>query len=200
MQILKPDIASITGARTNLSHRFIPDYQVLKEVVDDLKNKGLKIVLTQGVWDLIHEGHATYLEAAKSFGDILVVGADSDELTKLRKGPNRPIVPQTERIKMLVHLRHVDIVTLREAHHDIGDLIRLLHPDVLITSSSTSDFKDDLQNGKYKEFCGKIVTLPPQATTTTTARIRNLTIEGAEKLAREVQKLTEEFLNKIKNA
>lgn len=198
--ILKPDISSIIGTKTDLGNRFIPDYATLKEVVDELKSRGLKIVLTQGVWDLIHEGHAAYLEVAKSYGDILIVGTDSDELTKRRKGPSRPIVPQTERIKMLVHLRHVDIVTLREAHHDIGDLIRLLHPDVLITSSSTSDFKDDLQNGKYAEFCSEIVTLPPQATTTTTARIRNLTIEGAEKLAREVQKLTEEFLNKIRNA
>lgn len=179
--------------------RFIPKHQELEKLVVKLKKDGSKIVLTQGVYDLLHEGHALYLAAAKSYGDILIVGVDSDELTKLRKGPNRPIVPQTERVNMLLHLRPVDYVTIREANHDIGALIRLIKPDVLVTSTSTEDFKNDLAAGKYDAFCGEVITLPPQATTSTTARIRNLTIEGAEKLAREVQKLTENFLNEIKN-
>jgi rfaE bifunctional protein nucleotidyltransferase chain/domain len=179
--------------------RFIPDHVALKAYIEELKSKGSKIVLTQGVYDLIHEGHARYLEAAKSHGDVLVVGVDSDELTKMRKGPNRPIVPEQERVNMLLHLRHVDVVTIREARHDIGELIRLVKPHVLITSSSTEDFKADLALGKYTDDCGNIIVLPPQATTSTTARIRNITIEGAEKLAREVQTLTERFLNEIKN-
>jgi len=128
-----------------------------------------------------------------------VVGVASDKLTKLRKGPNRPIVPEKERVNMLLHLRHVDMVTIREANQDIGELIRLVRPDVLVTSSSTEDFKKDLEARKYDEFCGEVVVLPPQATTTTTARIRNLTIEGAEKLAREITKLTENFIKEIKN-
>lgn len=177
--------------------RFIPDHATLEKTVAGLKENGKKIVLTQGVYDLIHEGHARYLEAAKSYGDVLVVGVDSDELTKLRKGPNRPIVPQDERVNMLLHLRHVDLVTIREAGQDIGELIRLVRPDVLVTSTSTEDFKKDLDDGTYNAYCGDIVILPPQATTTTTARIRNLTIEGAEKLAYEVQKLTENFLKNI---
>jgi len=186
-------------AKVAIPNRFVPDHKTLESLVEQLKSGGAKVVLTQGVYDLIHEGHARYLEAAKSHGDVLVVGVDSDELTKLRKGPNRPIVPQQERVNMLLHLRHVDIVTIREARHDIGELIRLVRPDVLVTSSSTEDFKADLAAGKYDEFCGNIVVLPPQATTSTTARIRNITIEGAEKLAKEVQMLTERFLNEIKN-
>jgi len=187
----------ILAPETNLQHRFITDEKLLKKLVDIFKKQGKKVVLTQGVWDLIHEGHALYLEVAKSYGDVLIVGVDSDELTRARKGPNRPIVPQTERIKMLVHLRHVDIVTIREADHDIGDLIRLVKPDVLVTSSSTTDF-DEKMKRDYKDVCGKIITMPPQATTSTTARIRNLTIEGAEELASEVVKLTQDFLDKIK--
>lgn len=191
--------SKILETKTNFSSRFIPDHAELKKLVDEFKKAGLKVVLTQGVYDLIHEGHALYLEQAKSRGDVLIVGVDSDELTRLRKGPNRPIVPQEERIKMLIHLRHVDIVTIREAHHDIGELIRLLCPDVLITSTSTEDFKKDLGSGTYNEYCKEIIVLPPQATTSTTARIRNLTIEGAEKLATEIQKLTENFIKEIRN-
>lgn len=192
-------LSLILDRKTNSDHRVIRDLFALDRVIAQCKKKGLKVVLTQGVWDLIHEGHAKYLEAAKSFGDVLVVGLDSDELTRARKGPNRPIVPEKERVQMLIHLRHVDIVTIREAHHDIGHLIRLVKPHVLVTSSSTSDFKDDLETGKYNDFCEKIVTLPPQATTHTSARIRNLTIEGAEKLAHEVDKLTKDFIRQIRS-
>lgn len=190
-------IEKILAPETNFDHRYITDQNILKKLVEKFKKQGRRIVLTQGVWDLIHEGHALYLQVAKSHGDVLIVGVDSDELTRARKGPNRPIVPQTERIKMLVHLRHVDIVTIREANHDIGDLIRLVRPDVLVTSSSTTDF-DQKMKREYKDFCGEIITMPPQATTSTTARIRNLTIEGAEELANEVVKLTQDFLDKIK--
>lgn len=182
---------------TNIEERFVPDYDKLDKIISELRNLNKKIVLTQGVFDLIHEGHALYLEKARSYGDILIVGIDSDEFTRKRKGPNRPIVPQEERIKMLVHLRHVDLVTLREIHHGIGDLIQLVKPDVLITSSSTSDFDEDMKR-EYNPYCREIVTLPPQATTSTTARIRNITIEGAESLAKEIKNLTDNFLDKIR--
>ncbi len=196
----KPALSSILDTKANSHHRFIRDFNTLEKVVSQLKKKGKKIVFTQGVWDLIHEGHAKYLEAAKSYGDILVVGLDSDALTRARKGPNRPIVPEKERIEMLTHLRHVDIVTVRDVHHDIGYLIRLVRPHALVTSSSTADFKDDLKAGTYDEFCKKIITLPPQATTHTSARIRNLTIDGVEQLAREVENLTRGFIKKIRTA
>ncbi|MBX4198137.1 adenylyltransferase/cytidyltransferase family protein [Candidatus Parcubacteria bacterium] len=192
-------IKHILTPGSSMKERFVSDYKELKDIVEHLKKVGYKIVLTQGVYDLIHEGHALYLEAARSYGDVLIVGVDSDRLTKLRKGPDRPIVPQQERLKMLVHLRHVDMVTIRDVEEGMGDLIKLVKPDVLVVSKSTGDFSDKQQQA-YKKYCGKIVTLPPQATTSTSARIRLLAIEGAEKLAREISKLTEEFLAKIRKA
>jgi len=194
----KREIAEIFSHKTNFNKRFIPNYDDLNEIIVSLKEEGQRIILTQGVWDLLHEGHAKYLEKAKSYGDILVVGVDSDDLARKRKGPNRPIVPQSERVNMLIHLRHVDIVTIRECHHDMGELIRLVRPDVLITSKSTSDFTADLKR-EYDSYCGEILTLSPQTTTSTTARIRNIAIEGAEDLAREVKKITEDFLKKIRD-
>jgi len=193
----KTTIKNILESGSQLSNRFISDYKDLDKIVKTFKQMGYRVVLTQGVYDLIHEGHAAYLETAKAQGDVLIVGVDSDELTRKRKGPDRPIVPQEERLKMLVHLRHVDIVTLREAHHGIGDLINLVKPDVLVVSKSTTDFTSNMAN-EYESVCGEIITLPPQATTTTSARIRNLTIESAEKLAKEVSRLTQEFLDKIR--
>jgi D-beta-D-heptose 7-phosphate kinase/D-beta-D-heptose 1-phosphate adenosyltransferase len=189
----------VFASGTNSDERFISDHARLAEIVKACKTVGMKVVLTQGVYDLIHEGHAKYLEMAKSHGDILIVGVDSDELTKIRKGKNRPIVPQAERIQMLIHLRHVDMVVLREANQEIGDLIRLVKPDVLIASTSTKDFSAELVE-KYSKYCGEIVTLEPQSTTSTTARIRDLTIEGAENLAAEINALTKDFINKIRQS
>lgn len=193
------NVKDIFKQESNVKTRYISDYKELDGLVKHLKQGGYKIVLTQGVYDLIHEGHAKYLEAARSLGDILIVGVDSDALTKKRKGPNRPIVPQNERLNMLAHLRPVDVLTLRHVKDDIGALIRLVKPDVYVASESTTDFTKELRD-IYKPHCKKIVVLPPQATTSTTARIRTLTIEGAEKLAVEINKLTIDFLNKIKNA
>ena len=187
----------ILGPKTEFRARFIPEYKELARVIRGLKKQGKQIVLTQGVYDLIHEGHALYLEKARALSDVLIVGVGSDELTRQRKGPDRPIVPQNERFKMLVHLRHVDIVTIREIHHEMGDLIRLVKPDVLVVSKSTADFTDEMVSA-YKSECGKIVSLPPQATTTTTARIRILTMEGVNRLSQEINKLTEKFIEDIK--
>lgn len=194
---VKTTVKHILESKSHLNQRFIKNYKELNKLVKTFKQMGYKVVLTQGVYDLIHEGHAAYLEAAKSLGDVLIVGVDSDELTRKRKGPQRPIVPQRERVKMLVHLRHVDIVTLREAHHGIGDLIRLVKPDVLVVSKSTTDFTYEMAK-EYGDVCGEIVSMVPQATTTTSARIRNLTIEGAEELATQVSRLTTDFLSKIR--
>jgi len=194
MQKLEEKILS-TG--THFDSRFVPDYSELLKITNSLKKRGKKIVLTQGVFDLIHEGHALYLEQARQHGDVLMVGVDSDELTRLRKGPDRPVVPEGERIKMLVHLRHVDLVTLRHSHTNKGELINLIKPDVLIVSSSTKDFPKTMAD-EYKAVCGKVVMLPPQATVSTSARVRNLVIDGVGKLSKEINSLTEDFLSQIK--
>lgn len=192
-------IGKILSRHSYVDDRYIPNYNNLKLVVEDLKRQGLRVVLTQGVYDLLHEGHAKYLEKALTYGDVLIVGVDTDEFTRQRKGRNRPVVPFQERINMLAHLRHVTILTQRDVGVEIGELIRVVRPHVLVTSLSTKDFpkKDVLA---YKKYCEKIVTLPPQAATSTTARIRFFTIEGADELARELtRKIPEVVLRTLDN-
>lgn len=179
------DLEKLLSGLAYVEDRYVEDYLILKKVVEELKERGHRIVLTQGVYDLLHEGHARYLEKALSYGNVLIVGVDTDELTKVRKGPSRPIVPFRERINMLAHLRHVTLLTKRDIGTEIGELIRIVKPHVLVTSLSTKDFqKKDI--AVYKEYCEEIVTLPPQATTSSTARIRFLTIDGADALARDL--------------
>ncbi|PIR44410.1 MAG: hypothetical protein COV10_04705 [Candidatus Vogelbacteria bacterium CG10_big_fil_rev_8_21_14_0_10_51_16] len=178
---------------------FVPNHDDLKRLIHQYRNIGKRIVLTQGVYDLIHVGHALYLSKARLLGDILIVGLDSDELTRVRKGPRRPIVPQEERVEMLLHLRHVDVVTMREVEHGIGGLIELVRPDVFVASESTKDFSRE-QQLEYERCCGKVVIFPPQATTSSTNRMRQLAIDGAEELATEVERLTSTFLERIRKA
>jgi D-beta-D-heptose 7-phosphate kinase/D-beta-D-heptose 1-phosphate adenosyltransferase len=179
------DIEKILSRHPHAEDRYVSDYKELKCVVDELKERGLRVVLTQGVFDLLHEGHAKYLEKALSYGDVLIVGVDTDELTRQRKGPNRPVVPFEERVRMLAHLRHVTIITKRDVGMKSGSLIETICPHVLVTSFSTKDFsKKDAS--EYKVFCEKVITLPQQAPTNTTARIHFFTIEGADALAREL--------------
>lgn len=188
------EISNILG-----SGRLIPTEDIGK-IVTLLKKNNHKIVLTQGVWDLIHEGHAQYLQKAKEFGDVLIVAVDTDEVVKYRKGPNRPIVPEKERVKMISHLKHVDLIVMKESKTDHGKLIRTIRPDVLVISETTQSNKRnksflDEVCGEHSDFCKKIVNLEPQSTTSTTARIRLLTIKGAEDLAKELQKSIENFLH-----
>lgn len=195
-------IKKILEPGAHFEHRLIEDYTVLADVVAQLKKIGYRIVLTQGVYDLVHEGHALYLEQARSYGDILIVAVDTDEFTRKRKGPTRPVVPQEERLKMLVHLRHVDIVTLRNGHKgkklDEDQLISIIKPDTLVISESTSDFPRSAVD-KLQHVCGEVVILPPQATTSTSARIRQLSVEGADKFANmlvdKIPKMYREFLD-----
>jgi len=187
------EITSLLG-----SGQLIPTKDI-GEITANLKKAGYKVVLTQGVWDLIHEGHAQYLQKAKALGDVLIVAIDTDEVVKHRKGPTRPIVPESERIKMISHLRHVDLIVMKESKTDHGKLIRTIMPDVLVVSESTpsnlegKSFLEEIME-EHTPYCKEIVNLEPQSTTTTSARIRLLTIKGAEDLAKELQEVIEKFL------
>ena len=75
----------------------------------------VKVVLTMGTFDILHEGHSRYLEAARGFGDFLIVGVDNDEKVRGGRGPWRPAVPELERLRMVTHQRGVGLVTLKPA-------------------------------------------------------------------------------------
>jgi D-glycero-beta-D-manno-heptose 1-phosphate adenylyltransferase len=163
------------------SERIINDHARLATVVQSLKTLGAKIVLTQGSYDLVHIGHARYLEAAKRHGHVLIVGVDSDKKIQKRKGPERPIVPEVERMEMVLHLRPVDIVVLKKLEDPRWHLIKTVRPDVLIATKETYTKKEISQ---LKKYCGKVIVLERMATTSTSAKIRHLQISTASKLER----------------
>lgn len=182
----------------NQTVRIILNPTEIQAIVKEARKNGQKIVLTQGSFDLVHIGHARYCEKAKSFGDLLIVGVDSDQKVKARKGKNRPIVPQDERMEMLTHLRSVDYVVLKEIDDPKFNLIKLIKPDVLVATKNTYDSATILQ---LETLCGKIVVLEPMATTSTTGKIRLMQIETANsikdkmtsKLIKTIEDVLEEF-------
>jgi rfaE bifunctional protein nucleotidyltransferase chain/domain len=96
-----------------------------------LHTKGGRIVFTNGVFDILHAGHTTYLDAAKALGDVLVVGLNTDESVRRLKGPERPINAELDRATVLAALRSVDHVVLFGDDTPL-DLIRIIRPDVLV--------------------------------------------------------------------
>lgn len=193
-------IAALMRPNADLKARFYTDFNELKEVADTLRAAQRKIVLTQGVYDLIHIGHAQYLAKAKAEGDVLIVGVDSDALTRKRKGEGRPVVPEVERVDMLLHLRDVDMVVLRDVDRHLEALIETIQPDVYVASTSTTDFTVD---DKLAAFCQEVKTFPPQATTSTSARVQQVSMLGADELAKElanqIPEMVASMLEKIKN-
>ncbi|OHA19429.1 MAG: hypothetical protein A2836_03810 [Candidatus Taylorbacteria bacterium RIFCSPHIGHO2_01_FULL_45_63] len=168
----------IFSNETNFDNRYIKNEAAMKKFVNHSRGLGLKIVLTSGTYDMAHIGHARYFGEAKKHGDILIVGVDSDEKVRARKGPDRPVVPEAERLEMVCHLRPVDAVFLKHYKSPKWNLIKMVRPDVLIATKETYD-KGQLQG--LKKYCGKVVVLNPQATTSTSAKLRRLQIGMASK-------------------
>jgi rfaE bifunctional protein nucleotidyltransferase chain/domain len=104
-------------------------HDTLARLVADWREAGARIVLTNGVFDLLHVGHVRYLHQASTLGDVLVVGLNSDTSARRLKGPQRPLVSEDERAEVLAALACVDAVTLFE--EDTAEaLVAEVHPDI----------------------------------------------------------------------
>ncbi|HCC84754.1 MAG TPA: D-glycero-beta-D-manno-heptose 1-phosphate adenylyltransferase [Candidatus Pacebacteria bacterium] len=178
------------------SPKIINNLEDLEPILTKHRQAGRKIVLTQGSWDMVHVGHARYLAEAKAQGDLLVVGVDSDEKVKRRKGPGRPVVPEAERLEMLTHLSAVDYVILKNAAWPKFTLVKMLKPDVLVATKDT--YSDSAKLVAVKSFCGQVVVLNPMATTSTSAKIRLVQLGAAKKIETKLLKAIQDVLEEYK--
>ena len=97
----------------------------------DVRMRGGKVVFTNGVFDLLHPGHVRYLQEARTLGNALIVGLNSDRSVRRNKGPERPITPEGERAEVLMALECVDAVAIFDEETP-AEIIRRLQPDVLV--------------------------------------------------------------------
>jgi rfaE bifunctional protein nucleotidyltransferase chain/domain len=105
------------------------DRSKLIERVKAAREKGLRVVFANGCFDVLHAGHVRYLEGAKSLGDLLVVGVNSDEQVSKQKGAARPILRAHERAELVASLEAVDLVTIFD-EPTVEELLLTLRPDV----------------------------------------------------------------------
>lgn len=119
------------------------------------REAGSTLVLANGCFDLFHVGHLRYLQGAKEFGDILVVGVNSDRQARLLKGEGRPFVPENERAEIVSALRCVDLVTIFD-DPTVETLIRTLRPDF---HAKGTDYTTETvpEREIVREYGGKVV-------------------------------------------
>src|SRR5579863_2734537 len=115
----------------------ICDLSAMKTLVSAWKKDGKKVVFTNGVFDLLHIGHITYLAKASEMGDKLIIGLNSDSSVKRIKGKNRPVNDQNNRAALLAALFFVDAVVVFEDDTPLN-LITALMPDILVKGADYS--------------------------------------------------------------
>lgn len=92
-------------------------------------------VFVNGTFDALHAGHLALLNYAKSLGDYLIVGIDTDERVKEKKGPSRPVNSKEDRALMLINLKAVDEVRYFSTDKELEDLVKSVQPDIMVVGS-----------------------------------------------------------------
>jgi D-beta-D-heptose 7-phosphate kinase/D-beta-D-heptose 1-phosphate adenosyltransferase len=121
----------------------------ITQQIAEWKKEGKSIVFTNGVFDILHLGHATYLEKAKALGDVLIVGVNSDaSVRRLGKGPERPIHTAEDRARLLNALRSVDSTLIFEEDTPL-QCIQMIQPNVLVKGGDYNPDCTDEQDSRY---------------------------------------------------
>jgi D-beta-D-heptose 7-phosphate kinase/D-beta-D-heptose 1-phosphate adenosyltransferase len=147
------------------------DRSALAEECGRLRAAGKKIVFTNGCFDLMHAGHATYLQFARAQGDVLAVGLNSDASVQRYKGDQRPIVDEDNRARMMAALECVDYVT-RFDEDEPKELIAELQPDVLVKAEDWAHYVSGRDIVEARG--GRVVLAPMVAGLSTTTLIEKI--------------------------
>src|SRR4051794_37159629 len=188
----------ILGSEANYEERRIDSLEAMTSIVSHLRGLKYKVVLTSGSFDLIHLGHVKYLARAKEAGGdrgILVVGVDSDAKIRTRKGDDRPMVPQAERLEMLAYQRPVDYIYLKDSDEARWALIKAVAPDVLVLTEDHS--YTEAQQEELLTIVGRIQVIERQASVTTSERIRQMYMHMGERLGPKLAKVLPGLIDDI---
>ncbi|MBN2279464.1 MAG: D-glycero-beta-D-manno-heptose 1-phosphate adenylyltransferase [Candidatus Marinimicrobia bacterium] len=155
------------------------DSEACLKKIQSLRHEGKKIIFTNGVFDILHIGHLSLLEKAKSLGDILCVGINSDSSVKKIKGENRPVNQQEDRARLLAGFEVVDIVTI---FHETtpSDIISRLKPDIHVKGGdyNPADFENMPEAKVVRDYGGevRIISLVPGKSSTAIINKMSFTI------------------------
>jgi D-beta-D-heptose 7-phosphate kinase/D-beta-D-heptose 1-phosphate adenosyltransferase len=148
---------------------------VLKNKLEELRQKGKKIAFTNGCFDILHAGHIRYLREAKKTADVLVLALNSDSSVRAIKGEKRPLMSEEERAEILAALEFIDFVTIFQELTPL-ELINYLKPDILIKGG---DWPEEQVIGReeIKKWGGRVAIIPEvegKSTTNIVEKIKKL--------------------------
>lgn len=126
----------------------------ITQIVRNLQKKGKKVVFTNGCFDLIHVGHVSLFQKAKSLGDVLIVAINSDKSLANIKGPKRPLVCQKDRVKVLSALQAIDYIIIFSQNTPY-EVLKQIKPDILVKGA---DYK--IKDIIGREFVKKVYRYP----------------------------------------
>ena len=126
----------------------------ITQIVRNLQKKGKKVVFTNGCFDLIHVGHVSLFQKAKSLGDVLIVAINSDKSLANIKGPKRPLVCQKDRVKVLSALQAIDYIIIFSQNTPY-EILKQIKPDILVKGA---DYK--IKDIIGREFVKKVYRYP----------------------------------------
>lgn len=150
----------------------IKSREELQQLCDQFRADGLKIGFTSGAFDILHAGHADYLEKASVLCDILIVGVNTDASIQKYKGPDRPIIGQKYRLRLVAALEAVDFIFLFDERRNQRN-IEALHPDYYIKAGDYSPEKLTSKEDVEK-YGGEVRLIPVTETISTTEIIEKL--------------------------
>ena len=156
----------------NTGHKVVTRAAAVRWVREQ-QAQGHRVVFTNGCFDLLHPGHVAYLEQARSLGEALIVGVNTDaSARRLDKGQGRPLTPETDRARVLAALACVDRVVLFGEDTPL-ELITLLKPDILVKGG---DYQLSEIVGRAEVLArgGQVLTLPFVPGYSTTALLQRL--------------------------
>jgi D-beta-D-heptose 7-phosphate kinase/D-beta-D-heptose 1-phosphate adenosyltransferase len=161
-------VGTATLSREELATALTPDQDALSSkhkrmselpaLIQELKKKDKRIIMTNGCFDLLHPGHIMLFSASKELGDILIVGIDDDDSVKKLKGSGRPVIGVKERARILCALNSVDYVVVFSTG-ELTKLIEIIQPDVL-TKGSNYTSEEVFGRERVEALGGKVVLIP----------------------------------------
>lgn len=139
------------------------------------RRAGRKVVFTNGCYDILHPGHIRLLESARSLGDVLILALNTDSSVQRLKGPNRPLIPQSERAELAASLEAVDVVTFFDEDTP-RELIAAVLPDVLVKGADWSHFIAGRE--EVEAAGGQVLALPLEPGYSTTGILEEVLARG----------------------
>lgn len=156
--VTSEEILEVAGRKHSDTDLKIKSRDILSKLLENERERGKRVVFTNGCFDLLHVGHVKYLQKARNLGDLLVLGLNSDESIRRLKGPKRPLIGEEERAHLMAALKCIDYVVVFDEDTPL-ELISAVKPHILVKGG---DYTPEGVVGKelVESYGGRVAIIP----------------------------------------